>query len=68
MPQVACERRRLSGCRDSLRRKMRETMISTAGNTSAFAGYASSSEDDKIIVRQLTGRFATLQFSRFAAF
>ena len=34
---IACERRRISGCQDSLRRKM--LRISTAGNTSAFAGY-----------------------------
>ena len=36
---LACERRRISGCRDSLRRKFSAERISTAGNTSAVAGY-----------------------------
>ena len=48
---VACERRRISGCRFSLLEPV------TAGNTSAFAGYVTSGQEDILNlnwIRQIT--------------
>ena len=54
LAEVACERRRISGCRLSLPK-----ITVTAGNTSAFAGY-SGSKDIQMIIDLFTDTAAIL--------